>query len=63
MTTQLLSAQQAADQLGVHRKTVCDLIAAGQIVASNIGGRGTGKRWRIKQADLDRFIESRQYAA
>jgi excisionase family DNA binding protein len=61
--TPLLTTQEVADVLKVNRKTVLDLIATKRLIASNIsGGDRNGKRYRIRQADLDRYVESGQYA-
>lgn len=64
MSGKLLKPREVAEQLGLHYKTVCELIASGELPASNVsGGTGTGKRWRVKPADLDRWLQSRSTAA
>lgn len=64
-TGRLLTVAQAAEVLGVHEKTIRDrYIPSGQLKAINIsvGTRG-GKRWRITEADLTRFIDAHRTAA
>lgn len=49
----LLTVQEASRSLGVTAKSVRDFIASGELRASKIG------QWKISQADLDAFVESR----
>jgi excisionase family DNA binding protein len=63
MRTALLTVKQVAEQLGVHYKTACELVAGGEIPAHNIGSTGNGKRYRIRQSDLDRWLQSRRTTA
>ncbi|HEY3313941.1 MAG TPA: helix-turn-helix domain-containing protein [Bacillota bacterium] len=49
----LLTVQEASRALGVTAKSVRDFIASGELRASKIG------QWKIGQADLDAFVESR----
>ena len=56
----LLTVADVAELLKVNRRTVLDLIAAGEMRAINIGGARThGARWRVTQRDLSRFLDSR----
>jgi excisionase family DNA binding protein len=56
----LLTVTDVAELLKVNRRTVLDLIAAGEMRAINIGGARThGARWRVTQRDLSRFLDSR----
>lgn len=48
----LLTMQEAADLLAVHRGTVVNLIKRGELDASKIGGQ-----WRIKPSSLKRLID------
>ncbi|MCK5612238.1 helix-turn-helix domain-containing protein [Candidatus Pacearchaeota archaeon] len=48
------TVQQVAEKLDVTEEWVRDLINAKEIKAIKIG------KWRIKQEDLDEFIESRR---
>ena len=56
----LLTVADVAGLLKVHKRTVLDLIAAGDLRAVNVGGvRAHGARWRVAQRDLDNFLDSR----
>ena len=56
----LFTVNDVAQMLKVNRRTVLDLIAAGEIRAINIGGsRCHGARWRVTQQDLGKFLEAR----
>lgn len=62
--SKMLTPRQVGEQIDLHYKTVCDLISSGELRAFNVsGGTGTGKRYRIDQRDLDRWLESRQVTA
>ena len=49
------SAEQVADQLGMHVKTILRYIREGLLPASRIG-----KRWRVSARDLAAFTESQR---
>jgi excisionase family DNA binding protein len=51
--TQLLSPEQVAERLQVSRWTVMDYLRAGRIK-----GHKVGRLWRIKEQDLEAFIDS-----
>jgi excisionase family DNA binding protein len=56
----LMTVAEVAAFLKVHRRTVLDLIAAGDLRAVNVGGLRThGARWRVGRGELARFVESR----
>lgn len=57
-----LTVAQAAELLSVTTDRITDWIAAGELAAVNIGTRGAAKRptWRISEAELQRFLDSRQ---
>lgn len=59
--TQLLSVIEVADRLRVHRSTVYDLIARGELRCVDLG-HGRAKT-RIRETDLLRFIDARTRAA
>lgn len=48
----LLSLQEAADLLAVHRGTIVNFIRRGDLEASKIG-----HQWRIKPSSLKRLID------
>jgi len=47
----LLNVQEAADYLRVSTRSIFRYLKDGRLRASNIG------RWRIKQSDLEKFLE------
>lgn len=53
-TTELLTAQEAADRYRVSAKTIIRLINRGVIPAIKVG-----KQWRIRQAELDEAFSAR----
>lgn len=56
----LLTVIDVAAHLQVHRRTVLDLIASGDLRAINIGGaRAHGARWRVRPLDLEDFVSAR----
>jgi len=54
---ELLTPEQVADYLQVHPETVRKWLREGQLAGINLGGRA---RWRIRRADVDRFIQTQQ---
>lgn len=54
----LLTMQEAADLLAVHRQTVLALIRSGELEATKIGGQ-----WRIKPSSLKRLIDKAEEVA
>lgn len=56
----LLTTKDVAEHLATTRAAVLDLIGSGELPASNIGGAGSGARYRIDQRDLDRWLLSRR---
>ena len=54
MNGKLLSLEQVADHLGVHRDTVYKLVRSGRLPALQLGGRKAG--WRVSEEDLLAFI-------
>ncbi len=60
LDTALLTVADVAALLKVHKRTVLDLIAAGDLRAVNVGGtRAHGARWRVTKHDLNSFVEAR----
>ena len=59
MTTRLLSVPDAATQLGCSRTHVYGLIAAGHLRPVEIKATGSRSKTRIRQDDLDAFVEDR----
>jgi len=52
----LLTVQEVADRLGVHPDTIRQWIRNGELGAIDLGGRAG---YRIREQDLDRFIQER----
>ena len=60
MTVVRLSAKQVAERWGCSTRLILDHISSGTIPAVNIGRAGSKKpRYRISEADLEKFEESR----
>lgn len=61
--TKLLTRQQVAEILNEHPRTTLDRILSGDLPAINKGSnKPYGARWRVRPADLDRWMRSRQAA-
>lgn len=58
MNNKLLTIDQVAEYLGVHRDTVYSLIRSGKLAAFQLGGRKAG--WRISEEDLQAFVRSQK---
>ena len=56
MDDRLLTIDEVAQYLGVHRDTVYSMVRTGKLPAMQLGGRKAG--WRISQKDFSEFIES-----
>lgn len=54
----LLSVTEVAGELGCGKQHVRDLIASGQLRATNIGVAGHRKQYRIRRSDLEDMIRS-----
>jgi excisionase family DNA binding protein len=60
----LLSVEEAAETLGVSRKTIDRLIADGRLpVVSIESGRGDQRIKRVQASDLQSFIDARRHPA
>lgn len=58
--TQLLTIPQVADALGVHRSTVYDLIARGDLESCDIAPSGSrSPKTRVSDAAIERFVAAR----
>lgn len=55
--TQLLSITEAAARLSCSRGHVYGLIAAGHLAAVEIKATGTRSKTRVREADLEAFID------
>ena len=54
---ELLTTRDVAEKLKVHINTVLVYILSGKLKAFKLGGSGGSRKiWRIKEVDLDNFI-------
>jgi excisionase family DNA binding protein len=53
----LLTVEEVADYLNVHRDTVYAMVRSGRLRGFQLGGRKAG--WRISETDLRHFVEQR----
>lgn len=60
MQEKLLTVEQVAEYLGVHRDTVYAMVRSGRLKAFQLGGRKAS--WRIVEDDLRSFIDGRRTA-
>jgi excisionase family DNA binding protein len=63
MTTQLLSVLRAAEVLDCSAGHVYDLIAQGRLRAVEIKAQGSRSKTRIREEDLEAFIDSNTRSA
>lgn len=60
MQEKLLTVEQVAEYLGVHRDTVYAMVRSGRLKAFQLGGRKAS--WRVAEGDLRAFIDGRRAA-
>ena len=53
----ILTTHQVAKELGVSLTTVYQYIYAGKLKAYKLGGYSKKRHWRIKESDLESFID------
>ena len=53
----MLGVRDITERLGVHENTVLRWLQRGELRGYRLGGRRAG--WRVKESDLERFIEQR----
>ena len=51
----LMNTEQVAHYLNVHVKTVMNLLARGELIASKVG-----RHWRFRKSDVDAYLERHQ---
>ena len=51
----LLSTKQDADMLGLHEETIRQYIKRGELLAIRLG-----KEYRIRESEVERFLQERQ---
>lgn len=54
----ILTTHQVAEQLGVSLTTVYSYIYSGMLKAHKLGGQTSRRHWRIKESDLETFINN-----
>jgi len=54
----VLTTRQVASKLEVSLTTVYQYIYSGALKARKLGGTGTRRHWRIKEADLEAFVNN-----
>lgn len=55
-----LTADEAAQRVGVHRRTVYRALAAGALNGGQIETGNGACRWRIRASEVDRWVGARQ---
>ena len=55
----VLTVRQIAEEKNVALSTVRVWCETGELLATNIGGRGKRKEWRVAREDLDTFWAAR----
>lgn len=58
MPTRYLTTSEAADTARLERKRIIRAIQSNELQASNVGGSGTGVRYRIAETELERWMQS-----
>jgi excisionase family DNA binding protein len=58
MDQRFYSAQEIADMLGLHLRTVQLLLRTGKL-----GGLKLGKKWKATQEDIDAYVAQQREAA
>ena len=58
-STQLLTLGEVADRLGVGAKLVRAYLDSGALPVVNVAAKDTRRCLRVRESDLERFIETR----
>ena len=53
----ILTTHQVAKELGVSLTTVYQYIYSGKLTAHKLGGTSSRRHWRIKESDLELFVD------
>ncbi len=53
-TEKLMDTEEVAEYLGIHPKTVMNLVERKQLKASKVG-----RVWRFRKSDVDAYLERR----
>lgn len=56
-----LSVKEVAARLGISTRAVYDRIDDGRLRAHNFGGEAQRALWRIKETEVERFIQASEY--
>ena len=54
----LMDTEEVANYLGIHQKTVMNLVESKQLKASKVG-----RVWRFRKSDVDKYLERRSNLA
>lgn len=57
----LLTVKEAGERLGIGRNAVYTLINSGELRVVNVAGHGKRPRLRVRDDDLQRFIDANTY--
>lgn len=53
----ILNTRQVSEILGIHINTVYKYIHSGALKAFKLGGANSVKHWRIREKDLESFLQ------
>ena len=56
----ILTTKQVKEILGIHINTVYKYIHSGALKAFKLGGANSVKHWRIREEDLEAFLQGTQ---
>jgi excisionase family DNA binding protein len=57
---EILTAQQAANELGVHINTLWKYLLSGKLKGFKLGGDGKSYHWRILREDFEAFKKGKR---
>ena len=60
MSSKLLTTNQACEKLGIHINTLYRYINEDKIKAHKMGGYEKHRRWRIREKNIEKFIEQEE---
>lgn len=61
--TQLLTVTEAAERLRMHPETVRQLLRRGDLVGIKMRSANRGGTWKIRETEIERFLNRNEYAA
>ena len=63
MVNKFMTVEEIAKLLRVKERTVLEYLRNGKMQGVNIGSDGCGRRWRIPEKSVERFITERMNCA